>query len=190
MRCVIAGSIPVGIVSARQRTEQEKQAPGSTCSTMPLPPSGPLVSTHGGPPVSGMGPSTWSSGPPPPWALAGQPPPGAPPGPSPYGPAPPWAHPGGMAPPGGIAGPIPMGYQLAKDPMTGQILLIPTDHMGQPPPATPGFGFGGLPPGMPPTSSASQHLHPLHPFYHLLNHSLNHSPPIHPSTPPTRPPGG
>merc|ERR1719350_633398 len=88
-------------------------------------------------------------------------PPGAPPGPSPYGPAPPWAHPGGMAPPGGIAGPIPMGYQLAKDPMTGQILLIPTDHTGQLPPPTPGFGFGGLPPGMPATSSASQHLHHL-----------------------------
>ena len=201
MRFVIAGSIPVGIVSARQRTEnQEKQASsGSACSTMPLPPSGPLVSTHGGPPVSGMGPSTWSSGPPPPWAMAGQPPPGAPPGPSPYGPAPPWAHPAGMppgmAPPGGIAGPIPMGYQLAKDPMTGQILLIPTDHMGQPPPATPGFGFGGMPPGMPATSSASQHLHHLmmqqqHMSYmqhqDLMQQQLRHGmPPSRPRVPET-----
>ena len=33
------------------------------------------------------------------------------------------------------AGPIPMGYQLAKDPLTGQILLIPTDP-SQPQPAS------------------------------------------------------
>ena len=100
-----------------------------------------------------------------------------------------------MAPPGGIAGPIPMGYQLAKDPMTGQILLIPTDHMGQPPPATPGFGFGGLPPGMPPTSSASQHLHHLmmqqqHMSYmqhqDLMQQQLRHGiPPNRPRVPET-----
>ena len=100
-----------------------------------------------------------------------------------------------MAPPGGIAGPIPMGYQLAKDPMTGQILLIPTDHMGQPPPATPGFGFGGMPPGMPPTSSASQHLHHLmmqqqHMSYmqhqDLMQQQLRHGiPPNRPRVPET-----
>ena len=100
-----------------------------------------------------------------------------------------------MAPPGGIAGPIPMGYQLAKDPMTGQILLIPTDHMGQPPPATPGFGFGGLPPGMPATSSASQHLHHLmmqqqHMSYmqhqDLMQQQLRHGiPPNRPRVPET-----
>ena len=100
-----------------------------------------------------------------------------------------------MAPPGGIAGPIPMGYQLAKDPMTGQILLIPTDHMGQPPPATPGFGFGGMPSGMPPTSSASQHLHHLmmqqqHMSYmqhqDLMQQQLRHGiPPNRPRVPET-----
>ena len=70
----------------------------------------------------------------------------------------------------GQMGPIPMGYQLAKDPITGQILLIPTD------PATPSGHssmwpqFDGMPslaaPSMigghnAPTSTASQHLHHL-----------------------------
>ena len=109
-----------------------------------------------------MGPSTWSSGPPPPWPAPGAPGPG--PYPSPYGVPP--GHP--MAPgPAGQMGPIPMGYQLAKDPMTGQILLIPTDHAQRPPSMMAGFDppFGmtpGMPgAGMPPTSSASQHLHHL-----------------------------
>ena len=52
MTVVIAGSIPVGIVSARQRLDQEKvghrPTPGDPLSrdhgSMPLPPSGPLVS--------------------------------------------------------------------------------------------------------------------------------------------------
>ena len=182
-----SGTIPVGIVSASRRMpEQEKP------SSAPLPPSGPLVSSHAGPPVCGpcIGPSTWTSGPPPPWPMPGQPPPGGPPPSSAYGH--PYGHPGGppmgmappggMAPAGGMAGPIPMGYQLAKDPMTGQILLIPTDQSGPRPLSTPGFGFGfeglgsfppgmtpgmapgmaqGMPPGMPPTSLASQHLHQL-----------------------------
>ena len=49
-----------------------------------------------------------------------------------------------------------MGYQLAKDPMTGQILLIPTDPSAPggpgsvaPPPMWPGYD----PQGPPPTSS-------------------------------------
>ena len=99
------------------------------------------------------------------------------------------------------AGPIPMGYQLAKDPMTGQILLIPTDHGGQRPPPTPGFGFGGfealasLPQGMPATSSASQHLHQLmmqqqHMSYmqhqELMQQQLRHGlPPSKPRVPET-----
>merc|ERR1719309_1171526 len=99
-----------------------------------------------------MGPSTWSSGPPPPWVMTGHPPPGATPFPS--SPSP-WGLPPGHP---SMSGPIPMGYQLAKDPMTGQILLIPTDHTGQLPPSTPGFGYGfdsmsGMPTRMPPTSS-------------------------------------
>lgn len=169
-----AGSIPVGIVSARQRLDQEKVAhrsvPGELINrdlgSMPLPPSGPLVSGIGLPASSahGMGPSTWSSGPPPPWPMSGQPgPPGPSPYPSPYG-APP-GHPM-TAGPVGQMGPIPMGYQLAKDPMTGQILLIPTDHAQRPPSMMAGFDppFGmppGMQSGMPPTSSASQHLHHL-----------------------------
>ena len=98
----VAGTIPVGIVSARQRTETEKggsSQASSVCATptssacssglrtsvpdlspMPLPPSGPLVSSS-----HGIGPSTWSSGPPPPWP----PSPAAPPPPRPP-----------MAPPG------------------------------------------------------------------------------------------
>ena len=36
----------------------------------------------------------------------------------------PWLPPHHLQP--SPAGPIPMGYQLAKDPLTGQILLIPT----------------------------------------------------------------
>ena len=55
MMVVIAGSIPVGIVSARQRLDQEKVAhrsvPGDHINrdlgSMPLPPSGPLVSGIG-----------------------------------------------------------------------------------------------------------------------------------------------
>ena len=53
------------------------------------------------------------------------PPPG---GMSPYPPSP-WSLPPGHP----MMGPIPMGYQLAKDPMTGQILLIPTDPSQRPP---------------------------------------------------------
>jgi hypothetical protein len=45
---------------------------------------------------------------------------------SPFGAAPPpWMAPPGMSHP---MGPIPMGYQLAKDPLTGQMLLIPTGN--------------------------------------------------------------
>ena len=55
MMAVIVGSIPVGIVSARQRLDQEKVAhrsvPGELINrdlgSMPLPPSGPLVSGIG-----------------------------------------------------------------------------------------------------------------------------------------------
>ena len=65
------------------------------------------------------------------------------------------------------AGPIPMGYQLAKDPMTGQILLIPTDPAaaaaaaGQRPPLHGPPPGAGLWPGydMPPTSASSQLHH-------------------------------
>jgi len=169
-----AGSIPVGIVSARQRLDQEKvghrPTPGDPLSrdhgSMPLPPSGPLVSGISLPASSGhgIGPSTWSSGPPPPWPIPGQTgPPGPSPYPSPYGGPP--GHPMTTGPMGQM-GPIPMGYQLAKDPMTGQILLIPTDPAQRPPSMMTGFDppFGmppGMQPGMPPTSSASQHLHHL-----------------------------
>ena len=63
--------------------------------------------------------------PPPPWSITV--PPGPHSGPShypasnPFGS--PWMHPTGLSHP---MGPIPMGYQLAKDPLTGQMLLIPT----------------------------------------------------------------
>ena len=45
----------------------------------------------------------------------------------------PWLPPGHHMQPS-PAGPIPMGYQLAKDPLTGQILLIPTDPSQAPAP--------------------------------------------------------
>ena len=80
-----------------------------------------------------------------------------------------------------------MGYQLAKDPITGQILLIPTDPAARPghPPAAPGLGHPqgpglGPPPGLwpgydPPTSSAASlhHLHLLQQQQHLqyMQHS-------------------
>ena len=52
-------------------------------------------------------------------------------GASPYGPPMPprhWGLPGASGPGASFKpyGPIPMGYQLATDPLTGQILLIPT----------------------------------------------------------------
>ena len=177
----VSGAIPVGIVSARQRTETEKgltslASPASVSpatssassglrtsvpelSPMPLPPSGPLVSSS-----HAMGPSTWSSGPPPPWPPS---PASGPPPPPSYGS--PWSVP--PVPPPGM-GPIPMGYQLAKDPMTGQILLIPTDSSQRPPSLPPSIWPGfEVPPsaGMPATSSASQHLH-----HHMMLQQQQH----------------
>ncbi len=79
----------------------------------------------------------------------------------------PWM-PGGVSP----AGPIPMGYQLAKDPLTGQLLLIPTDGSpSAPPPSVPSWPpspydaatasllstFGGHHPlGLTPTAGAAR----------------------------------
>ena len=154
--CLVAGSsIPVGIVSARQRLEADKspRAELGPAPALPLPPSGPLVT----PSSLGMGPSTWSSGPPPPWPAQH---PAQPYPPSPWGPAP--------APPPGC-GPIPMGYQLAKDPMTGQILLIPTDPSARPPgPLWPGYEC----PPPPPHHQHLQYLQQQH-SQDLLQH-LHH----------------
>ena len=44
----------------------------------------------------------------------------------------PWNLPPGHPLAPGQLGPIHMGYQLAKDPITGQILLIPTDTASTP----------------------------------------------------------
>jgi hypothetical protein len=47
---IFSGCIPVGIVSARQRPDQEKHpllGPPSLTAPMPLPPSGPLVGLAG-----------------------------------------------------------------------------------------------------------------------------------------------
>ena len=156
MSCLVAGSsIPVSIVSARQRLKADKSARAELgpAPALPLPPSGPLVT----PSSLGMGPSTWSSGPPPPWPAQH---PAQPYPPSPWGPAP--------APPPGC-GPIPMGYQLAKDPMTGQILLIPTDPSARPPgPLWPGYEC----PPPPPHHQHLQYLQQQH-SQDLLQH-LHH----------------
>ena len=101
--------------------------------------------------------------PPPAHPVAGHP--WSPHTPSPHGPPPPpgmWGmgFPGGPPPPGmqghwppghpGM-GPIPMGYQLAKDPLTGQILLIPTDGS----PSGAGQGSAWPPPTPQPYDAAS-----------------------------------
>ena len=98
-----ASSKPVGITIGRQRQ------PGATAP----PPSWPLTSPTG----AACGPSQASSHHlnslvPPPSGSSGTPGLNS------------WLPPHHMQP--SPAGPIPMGYQLAKDPLTGQILLIPT----------------------------------------------------------------
>ena len=112
-------SIPVGIAIGRQRQ------PGGL---HPQPPWKPLPSP------TGTGTSTI----PPPLGSLGAPP-GASSSGTPSLPVPatpnlhhqglhphnPWLHTSHHLQPS-PAGPIPMGYQLAKDPLTGQILLIPT----------------------------------------------------------------
>ena len=99
-----ASSKPVGITIGRQRQ------PGAT-------PTWPLTSPTG----AACGPSQ---------ALSSLVPP--PSGPSSTPGLNPWLPPHHMQP--SPAGPIPMGYQLAKDPLTGQILLIPTDPSQAPAP--------------------------------------------------------
>ena len=72
-----------------------------------------------------------------------------------------------------MMGPIPMGYQLAKDPMTGQILLIPTDPAAAarpPPPPPPG---SGLYPYDPPTSASGPTPSQLHHHMMLQQHYLH-----------------
>ena len=109
-----ASSKPVGITIGRQRQ------PGATAP----PPSWPLTSPTG----AACGPSQASSHHlnslvPPPSGSSGTPGLNS------------WLPPHHMQP--SPAGPIPMGYQLAKDPLTGQILLIPTDPSQAPPQASP-----------------------------------------------------
>ena len=121
---ISGSSIPVGIAIGRQR--QPGTHPGTS-----MPPSWPpLTSPTGCVPGSSTAASS---------RLA--PTPGAPPSATPLaGPSPggmgghnPWMSTHHIPSP---AGPIPMGYQLAKDPLTNQILLIPTDP-NQPPSSNP-----------------------------------------------------
>ncbi len=105
-KCLFSASaIPVGIAIGRQRQT-------STTSTGAWPPAHLMTSPTGVPPLP----------PPPPSAGGGS---ATPMPPSPLHPHhSPWGLPHGHTP--SPLGPIPMGYQLAKDPLTGQILLIPT----------------------------------------------------------------
>ena len=106
---LLGSGIPVGIAIGRQRQ------PGTSSV---VPPTWPLTSPTGCGPGSGSGSSShMTSHPHPPGAAPTPLPPGAHPHP--------WMTPHFQSP----AGPIPMGYQLAKDPLTGQILLIPTGKM-------------------------------------------------------------
>ena len=95
----------MGIAIGRQRQ------PGGGTN---VPPSWPLTSPTGCGPGSGTQSTSHMAShvpPPPPGASSGA-----------LSGAHPWMAPHLPSP----AGPIPMGYQLAKDPLTGQILLIPT----------------------------------------------------------------
>jgi hypothetical protein len=107
-------SIPVGIAIGRQR-QQDSSSDKKRFESSDL---------SGGDPAAF--PAVPSASGPSPWTV----PPGPHSGPSHYpAPAPfaappsPWLAPPGLSHP---MGPIPMGYQLAKDPLTGQMLLIPT----------------------------------------------------------------
>ena len=146
---ILGSSIPVGIAIGRQRQ------PG----TSGVPPSWPPLTSP-----------TGSHAVPPP---AGAVPPGATtplPGPSP-GIHNPWMGSPHLPVPGG---PIPMGYHLAKDPLTGQILLIPSDP-NQPssntlwPPQPHNLGVAGSNPGPVPTppSHLGQPPPSPHPSYGL-----------------------
>ena len=106
---------PVGITIGRQRQ------PGTTAPTWPL--TSPTGAACG--PSQSSGHHLGSLVPPPTGATPLPPTPGL---------HNPWLPPHMPSP----AGPIPMGYQLAKDPLTGQILLIPTDpSQGPTPQASP-----------------------------------------------------
>ena len=109
-------SIPVGIAIGRQRQQDVSTSDKKRLTSGVV--ENPEISTD---------PNFTASAapPPPPWSITV--PPGPHSGPShypasnPFGS--PWMHPTGLSHP---MGPIPMGYQLAKDPLTGQMLLIPT----------------------------------------------------------------
>jgi len=80
-------------------------------------------------------------------------------------------HPSGLSPwlSSPTVSPVPMGYQLAKDPLTGQLLLIPTDGSlpaAPPPPPAPAL----WPPPPPPTPFDSSGL--MSPFGGGSTHHL------------------
>eukprot|EP00094_Tigriopus_californicus_P003354 TCALIF_03225-PA protein Name:"Similar to BAHCC1 BAH and coiled-coil domain-containing protein 1 (Homo sapiens)" AED:0.05 eAED:0.05 QI:260/1/0.83/1/1/0.66/6/0/1699 len=138
-----------------------------------------MMNPQGVSPLGAHGPMRW---PHPPSGSPMWPPSHVPPGtPSPggYPSIPPWMPPGLVGAPPQM-GPIPMGYQLAKDPLTGQILLIPTDVANNPPqhgawPTPPSpyeqqpsgmshFTSLGPPPATPPVSSSAAVAH-FHQMY-------------------------
>ena len=119
-----------GAAAAQQRVRSESGASGSAPGSSAIGTPGPSHHPGGPPPPHHWPPQFWSS---PPGHLPGSPYPGSPGAGMPY-----WL-PGGVPP----IGPIPMGYQLAKDPLTGQILLIPTDG-ALPGSSQPPAGPGGL----------------------------------------------
>ena len=105
-------SIPVGIAIGRQRQPEglslQPWKPLASPTAGGASPLHPTLGSLGGPSGTSAGASAL---PPPPPSLHQ----------SLHGP---WGLPPHHLP--SPAGPIPMGYQLAKDPLTGQILLIPT----------------------------------------------------------------
>lgn len=139
---------------------------------------GAMMTPPGVSPLGAHGPLRWPQPP------SGSPmwpqthgPPGAP-SPGGYPSIPPWMPPALVGAPPQM-GPIPMGYQLAKDPLTGQILLIPTDVANNPPPhgawPTPPSPYEQAPSGMshftslgpPPatpvsSSAAAAHFHQMY----------------------------
>ena len=94
--------LPVGIAIGRRR-ENDREKPGPSSRDIATP-SDPFVG-HRWPGFEPPFPGMTGSFPPPP---------------------PPWGATAGMNVTKPPYGPIPMGYQLARDPLTGQILLIPT----------------------------------------------------------------
>ncbi|TRY68610.1 hypothetical protein TCAL_03225 [Tigriopus californicus] len=189
------GSIPVGIAIGRQRQQESldfkraedlSRAAAAASNSGTSSQCGPhgekygtMMNPQGVSPLGAHGPMRW---PHPPSGSPMWPPSHVPPGtPSPggYPSIPPWMPPGLVGAPPQM-GPIPMGYQLAKDPLTGQILLIPTDVANNPPqhgawPTPPSpyeqqpsgmshFTSLGPPPATPPVSSSAAVAH-FHQMY-------------------------